>query len=193
MHSKLMIVDDRLAIIGSANINDRSMLGDRDSEVAVMIKDRDRIDGRMNGKMYCVGKFSHGLQCHLLKEHLGLLNEEDLDIEVEDPLMNNFYMRLTEIASRNTAIYEQVFHRKVLPTNQVQNYTDLENWKTFLGLADILPVEAKEELSKKNYYLSCFVFEGCAKTIGFGLSKVYVDRHGSSSELTFDNTQTFFC
>ena len=33
IHSKLMIVDDRLVICGSANINDRSMLGSRDSEV----------------------------------------------------------------------------------------------------------------------------------------------------------------
>lgn len=29
VHSKVMIVDDRHAIIGSANINDRSMRGDR--------------------------------------------------------------------------------------------------------------------------------------------------------------------
>lgn len=35
VHSKLMIVDDNYAIIGSANINDRSMLGTRDSEIAV--------------------------------------------------------------------------------------------------------------------------------------------------------------
>ena len=31
IHSKLMIVDDKNMIIGSANINDRSLLGDRDS------------------------------------------------------------------------------------------------------------------------------------------------------------------
>jgi phospholipase D1/2 len=31
IHSKLMIVDDKKMIIGSANINDRSLLGDRDS------------------------------------------------------------------------------------------------------------------------------------------------------------------
>ena len=30
-----MIVDDEVVIIGSANINDRSMLGSRDSEIAV--------------------------------------------------------------------------------------------------------------------------------------------------------------
>jgi len=31
VHSKLMIVDDCRCIIGSANINDRSLLGTRDS------------------------------------------------------------------------------------------------------------------------------------------------------------------
>jgi len=32
-----MIVDDRIVIMGSANINDRSMKGSRDSEIAVNI------------------------------------------------------------------------------------------------------------------------------------------------------------
>ena len=41
VHSKLMITDDKYALIGSANINDRSMVGDRDSEVAV----KGQIDG----------------------------------------------------------------------------------------------------------------------------------------------------
>ena len=35
VHSKLMIVDDVSVILGSANINDRSMKGSRDSELAV--------------------------------------------------------------------------------------------------------------------------------------------------------------
>ena len=39
IHSKLMIVDDRTVILGSANINDRSMLGTRDSEYAVLINE----------------------------------------------------------------------------------------------------------------------------------------------------------
>uniref|UniRef100_A0A1Y1KCY0 Phospholipase n=4 Tax=Photinus pyralis TaxID=7054 RepID=A0A1Y1KCY0_PHOPY len=38
VHSKLMIVDDKIVICGSANINDRSLLGKRDSEVAVIIE-----------------------------------------------------------------------------------------------------------------------------------------------------------
>merc|ERR1719262_1162800 len=35
VHSKMMIVDDDYIIIGSANINERSMSGDRDTEIAV--------------------------------------------------------------------------------------------------------------------------------------------------------------
>jgi len=45
IHGKVCIVDDRLAIIGSANINERSQRGDRDSEIAAVVKDMDMIDG----------------------------------------------------------------------------------------------------------------------------------------------------
>lgn len=35
VHSKMMIMDDRYLILGSANLNERSLAGDRDSEIAV--------------------------------------------------------------------------------------------------------------------------------------------------------------
>lgn len=34
VHSKLMLIDDHISLIGSSNINDRSLLGSRDSEVS---------------------------------------------------------------------------------------------------------------------------------------------------------------
>ena len=37
IHSKIMIVDDLYVICGSANLNDRSMLGSRDHETAVIM------------------------------------------------------------------------------------------------------------------------------------------------------------
>ena len=49
VHAKICIVDDRLAIIGSANINERSQRGDRDSELAAVIRDTDMIDGYVRG------------------------------------------------------------------------------------------------------------------------------------------------
>ena len=39
VHSKMMIVDDNICIVGSANINDRSLIGRRDTELAVVVHD----------------------------------------------------------------------------------------------------------------------------------------------------------
>ncbi|OBA20145.1 phospholipase D [Metschnikowia bicuspidata var. bicuspidata NRRL YB-4993] len=72
IHAKLMIADDRAAIIGSANINERSMRGSRDSELAALIRDTDTIDSMMNGEPYKVGKFVHSLRLRLMREHLGV-------------------------------------------------------------------------------------------------------------------------
>lgn len=90
IHGKVCIVDDRLAIIGSANINERSQRGDRDSELATIIRDTDMIDGYaqhtrlpissdtyglcsiMDGKPYKVGRFAHTLRVRLMREHVGI-------------------------------------------------------------------------------------------------------------------------
>lgn len=50
VHSKLMIVDDKKVILGSANINDRSMNGNRDSELAVLITQPTDLIGKFGGK-----------------------------------------------------------------------------------------------------------------------------------------------
>ena len=72
IHAKCMIVDDRVAIIGSANINERSMLGSRDSEVAAIVRDTEMLDSYMGGEPYKVGKFPHTLRVRLMREHLGV-------------------------------------------------------------------------------------------------------------------------
>ncbi|EXJ89749.1 phospholipase D [Capronia epimyces CBS 606.96] len=80
IHAKCMVVDDRVAIIGSANINERSMLGNRDSECASVVRDTDMVWSRMNGQPYQVGRFPHTLRMRLMREHLGL----DVDQIMED-------------------------------------------------------------------------------------------------------------
>ncbi len=72
IHAKTMIVDDRIAIIGSANINERSMRGNRDSEVCAIVRDKDLIESKMDGKTYHVGNFAHSLRVRLMREHLGI-------------------------------------------------------------------------------------------------------------------------
>ena len=72
IHAKCMIVDDRSAIIGSANINERSMLGSRDSEVAAIVTDTRMLPGHMGGEPFEVGEFPHTLRKRLMREHLGI-------------------------------------------------------------------------------------------------------------------------
>lgn len=80
IHAKCMVVDDRIAIIGSANINERSMLGSRDSECAAVIRDTDMLWSTMNSEPYRVGRFPHTLRMRLMREHLGI----DVDEVMED-------------------------------------------------------------------------------------------------------------
>ncbi|KAG9245280.1 phospholipase-like protein D1 [Calycina marina] len=92
IHAKVIIVDDRIALIGSANINERSMLGSRDSETAAVVRDTDMIHSTMGGEPYLVGRFAHTLRMRLMREHLGcdvdeIMEEErraELDREQED-------------------------------------------------------------------------------------------------------------
>ena len=80
IHAKCMIVDDRIAIIGSANINERSMLGSRDSECAAVVRDTNMMWSTMAGEPYLVGRFPHTLRMRLMREHIGV----DVDEVMED-------------------------------------------------------------------------------------------------------------
>lgn len=83
IHGKTMIVDDRLVICGSANINERSQRGDRDSELVAVIRDTDMVDGVMGGRPFKVGRFAHTLRMRLMREHVGI----DVDAIEEDQLL----------------------------------------------------------------------------------------------------------
>jgi len=67
VHSKLMVVDDEVAIVGSANINMRSMAGSRDTELAVSCYQPGHTaaaEGVPRGQI-------HGFRMSLWAEHLG--------------------------------------------------------------------------------------------------------------------------
>jgi len=108
VHTKLMIVDDRIVIIGSANINDRSLLGDRDSEIAAIIKDEDLVPSKMAGKPFMAAKFALGLRLNLWREHLGLAADDSKNIM--DPVIPETYNGTwRDTAANNVRIYEDVF------------------------------------------------------------------------------------
>lgn len=47
---------------GSANINDRSLLGKRDSEMAILVQDTETVPSMMDGEDYRAGKFAQSLR-----------------------------------------------------------------------------------------------------------------------------------
>ncbi|MBH9577182.1 phospholipase D-like domain-containing protein [Inhella proteolytica] len=74
VHSKLLIVDDAVAIIGSANVNDRSLNGNGDSEIAAVIRDNDKQLGvdLGNGIKLTTRTFARDLRLALWRKHMGL-------------------------------------------------------------------------------------------------------------------------
>lgn len=94
VHSKLLIADDKVVICGSANINDRSMLGKRDSEIAVIITDEEYEEGKMNGDTFPSGVFAGQLRRFLFKEHLGLIDpfpSREHTFDIRDPISDGEY------------------------------------------------------------------------------------------------------
>jgi phospholipase D1/2 len=156
VHSKLLIVDDRITIIGSANINDRSMTGDRDSEVAVRYEDTEMIEGTMNGEPCQVGKFSHSLRTFIFREHLGLLPTQQTTtsqpadpLSVEDPVCDQFYLHTwMETAHKNSELFEQIFGGAMLPTDATLNYGQLKEYRKNTGLVGADVDKAHEALLK---------------------------------------------
>ncbi|KAL9245316.1 hypothetical protein vseg_018981 [Gypsophila vaccaria] len=72
VHSKGMIVDDEYVILGSANINQRSMEGTRDTEIAMGAYQPDYTWARKLGHPY--GQI-YGYRMSLWAEHLGLVDD----------------------------------------------------------------------------------------------------------------------
>ncbi|KAH7573521.1 hypothetical protein JRO89_XS03G0164200 [Xanthoceras sorbifolium] len=134
VHSKVMIVDDSITLIGSANINDRSLLGSRDSEIGVLIEDKDFVDSFMGGKPWKAGKFALSLRLALWSEHLGL-REREVN-QIIDPVIDSTYKHIwTATAKTNTAIYQDVF--ACVPNDLIHSRAAMRHsiawWKEKLG------------------------------------------------------------
>uniref|UniRef100_A0A8C7R1Q6 Phospholipase n=1 Tax=Oncorhynchus mykiss TaxID=8022 RepID=A0A8C7R1Q6_ONCMY len=153
VHSKMLIADDNTVIIGSANINDRSMLGKRDSEVAVIIEDSETVTAVMDGHEYQAGRYALALRLECFRTVLGA--HMDTTIDVSDPISDHFYKDVwMTTAGRNATIYEKVF--RCLPSSLVRNMSELESYQTNPGLAQSDPGKAQEELRRIRGFLVQF-------------------------------------
>lgn len=121
VHSKLLIVDDAVAILGSANINDRSLNGNGDTELAAVIVDD--ADASMSdvgqGIRIVTRKFAKDLRMSLWRKHLGMSVElattgvrrqgSHSGINIERPLDVTTIMGIKKLAVSNRHAYNDVF------------------------------------------------------------------------------------
>ncbi|KAJ5563501.1 Phospholipase D/Transphosphatidylase [Penicillium sp. DV-2018c] len=151
VHSKVMIADDRVVICGSANLNDRSQLGDHDSEIAVIIEDFTPVASSMNGKPWTASRFAASLRRQLFRKHLGLLPPQDyqrpdanfepvgvpnqFDFEcpeskvVADPLSETAQSLWNSRARTNTEVFRKVFH--AVPDDSVRNWAAYKEFSEY--------------------------------------------------------------
>ncbi|CAK9780379.1 unnamed protein product [Cutaneotrichosporon oleaginosum] len=152
IHSKIMIVDDRRVIIGSANLNDRSQNGDHDSEIAVVIEDTEMVEATMGGKKFMATKLASSWRRALMREHLGLQpplpplgrenqptpnmqmvgtpNEYDWgspsDLLVADPLSVEFQRLMFETGRQNRAVFDRVF--RSVPNDMIHSWAQYRDY-----------------------------------------------------------------
>ena len=116
VHSKLLIADDRVAIIGSANINDRSQLGDRDSELAVIVTDETKVNVKLDGvREVLVAASVHKLRRALWEKIFGLksTNRKATALAssaiLDSPGAPKTWREIQGVAKKNAEAYEAAF------------------------------------------------------------------------------------
>lgn len=153
VHSKLLIVDDAVAIIGSANCNDRSLEGNGDTEIAAVIVDTDaELRDLGNGVKVVTRKFARELRIGLWKKFLGmsietgeipgrvkktqgytdmtggalhppLVRRVHSGLDLARPADGGTSTYIADLADSNASIYEQVF--KNVPSNAMRRYDNV--------------------------------------------------------------------
>ena len=137
VHSKLLIVDDEKVLIGSANINDRSMTGYRDSEFAVIVEEDKKKESIMDGKKFIAANYALTLRKHLMAEHFGLNNDDKM---LDDPLNSDLWNLMRSRANVNSAIYSDIFD--CFPDNKFNNFAKLRTRKKFKTKEDMEKLKA---------------------------------------------------
>lgn len=162
IHSKVMIVDDRRVIMGSANFNDRSQKGDGDSEIALVVEDSDMINTTMDGEPYQVARFAATLRRKLFKEHLGLIPPQDCkprpnvtpfmrpapvpnsdetrtyeDQLVADPISDAALQLWNDTARKNREVFTEIF--RPVPTNLVRSFAAYDNYVPKVKTGHVAP------------------------------------------------------
>ncbi|KAJ7872003.1 hypothetical protein B0H14DRAFT_3439215 [Mycena olivaceomarginata] len=146
IHTKLMIVDDKRVIMGSANINDRSQ------KIALVVEDGDMIRSTMNGKPYEVARFATTSS----SAHLGLIPPQTSHKRTEEatsfmrpaPTLNEDEAGCEEDGLVADPLPEQTIFRPV-PTNLVRDWEAYDGYVPKVKAGHVVPGIPLERVKKQ--------------------------------------------
>nr|GEV10947.1 phospholipase D alpha 1 [Tanacetum cinerariifolium] len=145
VHAKMMIVDDEYIIVGSANINQRSMDGARDSEIAMGAYQPYHLSTREPAR----GQV-HGFRMALWYEHLGMLDDT-----FQHPESTECVRKVNQIADKYWDLYASENLEQDLPGHLLRYPIGVasEGNVTELPGAEFFPDTKARVLGAKSDYL----------------------------------------
>ncbi|KAI9435046.1 phospholipase D/nuclease [Lactarius indigo] len=156
IHTKLMIVDDRRVIMGSANLNDRSQRVRASPTYHFNQLTTDHIPSYMDGRPYSAGRFAASLRRKLFRQHLGLIPPQDVTSRREHvtsfmrpaPVPNDDETDLREDACVADPLSDETLNLlnyhctelfRPLPSNLVHNWAAYEIYKPKVKVGHVVP------------------------------------------------------
>ncbi|XP_073135995.1 phospholipase D alpha 1-like [Henckelia pumila] len=146
VHAKMMIVDDEYIIIGSANINQRSMDGGRDTEIAMGAFQPHHLANRVKPARGQIFGFRMALWSeHLLREADSFLHPESLEC----------VRNVNEIADENWKMYSSETFQEDLSSHLLSYPVHISNYGEITALAgfEFFPDTKARVLGTRSEYL----------------------------------------
>jgi phospholipase D1/2 len=122
VHAKPVLIDDTIVTLGSANINDRSLNGNGDTELAAVVADdaEAELTDMGAGVKVVTRRFARELRMQLWRKHLGMLVDEPsttgvkkgaapAGINIEKPVDGATIRAIQQLAATNRSAYNEVF------------------------------------------------------------------------------------
>ncbi len=87
---------------------------------------------------------------------LGIKSDNSNNININDPVSDEFYNYFRELARKNTLIYEEIF--ATLPSDRVRKFDQISQYTEVPKLKDTNPLEVEDDTFLFNLFLKSFSF-----------------------------------
>ncbi|WVZ57164.1 hypothetical protein U9M48_007583 [Paspalum notatum var. saurae] len=146
VHAKTMIVDDEYVIVGSANINQRSMDGGRDTEIAMGAYQPSYLSARNQPAKGQV----HGFRVSLWQEHLGQAASAAAALDILEPSSLACVRRMNQVAQEHWDMFASDTFKGDIPGHLMAYPVEVRDGGEVVAAAQSFPDTKAEVLGNKS-------------------------------------------